>query len=276
MSQSFARLLKYYRKRSNLSQAELARRIDRSPHFVTMLENETDPRAPSLDTLGRLVKVFATSQSPEQGEMMVDRERALDLMLSALELRAKPEGLWHKNLEEEFRVQEEAPTGSEVWIVTDLLAEAIGQQYAQRTARVIATRRLSYKFFVPFGLGSANWHLAIHWMVQTASADLIRERVKIYRLPDCAFSCRLRILNPLGSSRSAVVNLGPWGPSSTRDYMFVEAPKDEVSQMVRTLQYICVLEEARLESREQEKEHGDSTLGIGQRVFPDPQGREAL
>lgn len=167
----------------------------------------------------------------------------------------------HPTLKDELAEQHEEPEGSEVWILSDILAEAQDAEAAKRTADNIATKRMTYRFFVPFSSPQVHWQTAIDQLeaaVGRARKGLLQERVRIYRLSDCAFGCRVRISRP---DSEAPVGRYSIGGTSGDAIEFVPAPPALMAKIATNLGTLCKRADAGWTS-------SDPVVGVIERVYP--------
>lgn len=175
-------------------------------------------------------------------------------------------------------MQSQAPEESEIWVLSDVLAEGERRDFAETTAQNIVERRMRYSYFIPFSVGEGfNWQRAIRWIEDhmqslDPKADL-RRNVAVYQLSDCAFSARLRITNPRSNMPSARYSLGAreWTQA-----MFMPAPTDlVVSTVARLIELLARVEEAQhLSAPDAQSIHGEAlghpNLGFIRRLFGAP------
>lgn len=223
-----------------------------------------------MEVLKRLVKALAW----EETTGLVNYQAAAELTLSGIDMDMPFE--IPVNIEDEMESQSEAPEGSEIWVLTDFLAEGKHRRFAEVTAKNIVERRMVYSYFIPFSSGEGfNWRRAIqrienHVGGLDPSFDP-NKSVAVYQLSDCAFSARLRITNPRSDVPTARYSLGT---SKSTHLMFTPAPTELVLNTVAWL--------TELLSRVEEEEHtsapklepingkalGHPKLGFIRRVFP--------
>lgn len=261
----FAHFLEKYRRRGGFSQAELAKRISKSPQYISALERQKGAKSPSVQALKELVNALARDKKTR----VIDFRAAVDLTLSAMDLDIAFE--IPINIIEELESQAEVPEESEIWILSDILAEAESKDFAKITAQNIVERRVRYTYFVPFAAEDLNWQRAIKWLLDYVDLELLKESTSIYQISNCAFTSRLRITNPRTNESSARYSLGARGKTHLR---FYPAPTELVVKTVHTVMELLlrVEEQEQGQTREHEPPNdsivGHQKLGFMRRVFP--------
>lgn len=274
---SFAHVLKKYRRLRDFSQAELAKLISKSPQYISALERQKGAKSPSVQALKELVNVLARDETTG----VIDFQAARDLAFSGVGLDITlPIPV---NIEEELG-QAEAHEESEIWVFTDILAEAESRDFAKITAANIVNKRMRYTYFVPFSGEGFNWQRAIKWLLDharllDADLELPKESISIYQISDCTFTSRLRITNPRSNEPSARYSLGARGKTHL---MFSPAPTDLVLKTVHTIIELLSLVEEQEQGQTPEGEPpndsivGHQKLGFIRRVFPNRAGSFAV
>ncbi len=263
---NFAEVLERSRRERGFSQAELARRISKSPQYISALERQRGATFPSVNTLRKLV----TKLAQDEDEGVTNLQVASDLALSGigLDLRFK----LPVNIMKELADQGKAPVGSEFWILSDVLVEAESKDFAEITAENIVKRRMRYTYFVPFSGERYHWQRARKWLQElVVDLELLKKHTSIYQISDCAFTSRLRITNPRGDEPTARYGLG------ARERMhlnFYPAPQELVVRTVSVLNTLLLLEEEQRRAAQEKGEptdwiFGDCRLGFIRRVFPE-------
>jgi transcriptional regulator with XRE-family HTH domain len=222
---TFADVLRRYRERRRISQATLASEIDVKPQYISALENVKGGKAPSLKVLHRLVNSLGA-----QG-LSTDWRLAAELSLAAIGVAVPFE--MPITMEQEIAEQRAVPTNSEIWILSDLFAEAILEEFAQATAENIR-RGVKYSYFVPFELQDLPARAAVDSIRQAGrlADDDLHRSIQLFGISNCAFTCRLRITNPGKRSPSARYSVGS---SARGDVLFYDAPLEMVTKTASVL-----------------------------------------
>lgn len=256
--EKFSTILKKRRESLGLSRRELANKIKKSQSYILALEDPNSERKPSLETLRRIV--FFLSCNKEQFQSLsvdninpvnwrkIDSKVPFRLILSAIGI--EPEvlsGLPFSRKDGELKEQTKLEEGAEVWVVSDLLYEAMSKEYAEYTANNIKKRGIKYIYFLPTYVHESHWKRAIEYIKAgiSESAEMVHESVRLYYVARCAFGCRLRISNPRGQSPTASYSLSS-GPA--REYLHYPVPSELITTMVRTFDELIHIEEQKSDS----------------------------
>lgn len=237
----FAQLLKRYRADLGLSAELLAKEIGKSQQYISGLENG---KKPSNTALPDLIRVLAKTRMPDNVEFY-DQEKARKLLVAALELDdLMPEVSDEpasRSLTQEILDQLNLERESEVWIVSDLLAEAVDEQALENTAKAIRERNISYSYFLPFNSGS-DWKLVRRQLELQLEGDTdLTDYVRFYHISNCGSLVRMRISNPNSNRPTASYTLDAPEESKGR-FRFFPAPRTSVENAVKTLRFLTELE----------------------------------
>jgi transcriptional regulator with XRE-family HTH domain len=278
---AFAAILRKHRERLGLSRKQLAIQTDLSPNYIGMLEDADNAaeKTPSIETLRLLIKHLAQSKSKFNRRIAMEIAWAAvgaGMQLPPLEEVAPP------TLREEIDSQRELPKGTEIWIVSDVIAEGQHVRYANATAYNIVSKSFKYTYFVPFRL-QGNWMVAHEYLRDAVKAadGCLEESVRVFAISDCAFACRLVITNPASRTPHGRYSLvvDPDVPHEQLEdaddlgvvepFVYRPAPSELVKSMTTTLSQLVKLADLAI-ARGDAGVVIDSSRELGsiQRLFP--------
>jgi len=260
---AFGELLKQQRKRLNLTRKVFAERAGLSEDYLTDIEIRN--KTPSVEKLFDIIRIAscknrsqvetadARKEKPEWRE--VDNEVFMAMILATKGINAQELLLSaHADFQREIDEQH-----GEVWILSNILAEAIDPDVAKRTAENIVKKGMSYRFFVPYSARS-HWETAVELIEDALGSDrkLAAERVRVYRTAELAFNCRLRISQPGSETAQARYSIG--GTTGSKAEL-VPAPLALIERTTTLLGELCNKADAGRPSV-------DPTVGSVERVYP--------
>jgi transcriptional regulator with XRE-family HTH domain len=261
---AFGEILKKRRSKDlKLTRVEFASRADLSVDYLADIEIRN--KTPSVDKLFDIIRV-ASCRDPSQVRTAdavkkrpawneLDNAVFMDMILAAKGIYAQ-DLLWSAHAD--FKREMEEQHG-EVWILSDVLAEAIDPDVAKRTAENLRTKGMSYRFFVPYSARS-HWETAIEQIEDALGPDkgLLAQRVRVYRVAEVGFNCRMRISQPGSESPRGRYSVG----GTTEDKAeFVQAPHALVEKTTILLGELCNKADAGRPSN-------DATIGAVERIYP--------
>lgn len=253
---SFAHFLRFYRQERGETQAHVAKIVSTSPQNISALERQDGAKTPSMKVLKRIVRHLAWDSE----KALWNIQAARDLAFSGLDLDLPL--LVSANIDQELASQAESPEGSEIWIVSDVLAEAESREFARHTVKNILKRKLRYTYFVPFSSAERfHWEKALKWLQDEAKRhekgrERLDERVAVFQVSDCAFSARLRITNP---RREPTATYG-LGKRERAHMMFTPVPTDLVVKTVQRLTDLLGLVEGQEQDKPQDRQTTESLI----------------
>lgn len=261
---AFGELLKKRRSKDlKLTREAFAKRAGLSLDYLTDIEIRG--KMPSIEKLFDIIRVAscrnesqarkadATKDKPHWRE--VDNAVFMELILAtqglyAHDVRWSPHADFQREMEEQH---------GEVWVLSNILGEAIDLDVAKKTAENISDKGMSYRFFVPYSARS-HWQTAIEQIEDALGEDkdLLAERVRVYRVAELAFNCRLRISEPGSESPQGRYSVG----GTTGDKAeFVPAPHAMIEKTTVLFGELCNKADAGRPS-------SDPTIGAVERVYP--------
>jgi len=262
----FSRFLEFYRRERNLTQAELARKIGKTPQYISALERQKGAHVPSTKVLRSLANVLVLDE--ETG--YTDFQAASDLAFSALDMMPLS---MPTNFSQELEREKKAPEGSSIWVITDFLLEAQERRFARSVLSNIIERGMKYSYFIPFG-GSVGprlqWERAYRWMENEAKGledglTKLNQQISAFELPDCAFISRLRIINPYGPYPEGHYD---FGGVSKNNYVFLPISTDLLFNTISTFSELLITLEDEGEQSDGKKIVGHKETGFIRRLFP--------
>jgi transcriptional regulator with XRE-family HTH domain len=274
---AFGEILKERRKALKLSREGFAKRAGVSPNYIISIEARGN-RIPHRKTLFDIIRIAACRDEDRATNANAERRRpswgevdgeVVVRMLAAVDDSAQIDVKKdlrlrrHPKFDEELQEQHAEPTGSEVWIISDVLAEANDPEAARRTAQNISEKKMMYRFFVPFSSSDLHWKNAIDHLsaaLGDSRRGFLEERVRVYRLSDCAFNCRVRISQPGTDTSQGRYNIG--GVSGD-EIELVPAPHSLMTWTAKNLGTLCERADAGWPS-------SDPHVGLIERVYPSP------
>ncbi|NNC65708.1 MAG: helix-turn-helix transcriptional regulator [Gammaproteobacteria bacterium] len=260
---AFGELLKQRRKDLNLTRKVFAQRAGLSEDYLTDIEIRS--KTPSVEMLFDIIRIASCKNAAQVETADVEKEKpdwreVNNEVFMAMILATK--GIYANDLllsaHADFQREIEEQHG-EVWILSNILAEAIDPEVAKRTAENIRKKDMSYRFFVPYSARS-HWETAVEQIEDALGSDrkLMAERVRVYRVADLAFNCRLRISQPGSETAQARYSVG--GTTGT-NAEFVPAPLALIERTTTLLGELCNKADAGRPSV-------DPTVGCVERVYP--------
>ncbi len=267
--------IRFHRVRLGLTREALAKHIHRSASFIAALERRQpagdEIKSPSLDTLNRLIDVLATVEGKPNEKIT---RIAAQLAFAAVGLESSVfDDLGSQSVPDELENQASVLQQSQIWVLSDILAEGEDHAWAERVVQNIADRGVQYTYFVPFGR-QTNWATAIQNIKYALGKNNVEadEHVTAYRLSDVAFTCRARITNPYSANPTGVYSvLVPSGNSvaAARSYEFPPMPPEVVLGTVRTIKNLISLEDGhRRQSDQSSSVAADPALGSIEHIYP--------
>lgn len=274
----FGKLIESRRRQLQLTREELAGLVGLSADYLADLETRGTkrPRLEKLANIARIVACYSRDQAKKadvaRGKPTwdeVNREVALEVMLLAMRVEVPDlfKNLGMIDFVKEIAEQHQEPEESEIWIISDILAEAIDPGTASKTADNIRDKRIRYRFFVPNSSADVHWRTAVDHIREALGTDgsRVHEHVSVYKLSDCAFACRLRIAG-IGAPDSVQPSgrytiLG----SGARDARLVNAPPALVANITTLLWTLC--------HRADAGPYEDPAVGAISKVFPQSEPR---
>ena len=247
----FGKVLKRHREKQQLTLATLAEKIDRKPQYIWALESSLPEKTPSAKTLRLLIDALALPDGDasdggagvgqggrqDAGERRDRRDwrMTIEMALAAIGLKAQfPLPL---TLGRDLDDQKEA---SEVWVISNSLAEAEFKDVGRKTAENILERKTRYIYFVPFNIEPPLFRSTlkrikaelgeIGGQEEKSLEDLIAEHVQVVGVSTIALTCRMRIIHRQSGDPDAIYSAGP---SERHEHHFFQAPAEMVSQAVR-------------------------------------------
>jgi transcriptional regulator with XRE-family HTH domain len=273
---TFGETLKKRRQALHLTREEFATRAGISVNYLISIEARGN-RTPHRKKLFDIIRV-AACKSPQQaknasaahgiplwkevdGTVVAELLTALD-DLEHIELDKDLRLHRHPSFEDELQEQYEEQEASEVWIISDLLAEASNDEAATKTAHNMLRKKMTYRFFVPFSSPELHWKTAVDQLAaalpESHKDDVLSERVRVYRLSECAFSCRLRISLPGSEAPRGRYSTGG---TSGDAIDLVPAPHDVIARITANLGMLCKRADAGWLAT-------DPVVGVIERVYP--------
>lgn len=167
----------------------------------------------------------------------------------------------HPSFEDELQEQDEEQRGSEVWIISDLLAEAMNDKAANTTANNMLQKNMTYRFFVPFSSSELHWKTAVDQIAAAlpeSQKDVLTENVRVYRLSDCAFTCRVRISLSRSEAPRGRYSIGGTAGDAID---LVSAPPDVIARITSTIGTLCKRADTGWTAT-------DPVAGVIERVYP--------
>ena len=259
---AFGEILKARRKHLHLTREEFAAHASLSPDYLTDIE--TRDKTPSVEKLFDIIRI-ASCKNSEQVRSAdtskdkpawkdVDNQVFMAMILATKGIYARDLLLdAHADFEREMQEQH-----GEVWIVSDVLGEALDPAIARRTAQNIRGG-MFYRFFVPYS-ARGHWETAVEHITDALGSDkdLAAKHVRVYRTAELAFNCRLRISQPGSAVSEGRYSIG--GTSGERAE-FVHAPPSLIEKTTVLLGELCNKADAGRSS-------SDPTVGSVERVYP--------
>jgi transcriptional regulator with XRE-family HTH domain len=271
----FESLLKDARTRLNLSREKFAALVGIKADYLADLEGgrQGNKKSPSLKTLKALVQI-ASSRTLDQALQLaahvqdadfpwltVDRVRAMELILAALDIDATDFRELGDTLDDEFDLQEAAVDGPvDYWVVSDALAESESSTFARRTANNIQINKATYRYFIPFDNQDITWQGAIDNIRVHLDEERLRSSLRVYKVSSLAFGCRVRISAPLTAKTKGVYNIGG---SATTAAVFRTMPPDRLVALTNWLNLLC-----READKTDSLEADIHDIGRAKRVYP--------
>lgn len=274
------KVLRDNRKRLGLSRKDLATAIGRTASYIAALEDPNGSKTPSREVLLRLADALSCPDRKTALSLALpggfsadicDSEIRLEVILAALEAsREELVGIVPWRARKELTQQSELRAGANVWIITNFIAEARFEDAARQTADNIVNNGISYSYFVPFSTPSRLWQDAVNsigsW-IALRHQTLLRERIRVYRLADCAFGSRMRISLPPGAPPVARYSIS--AAPGTKDSgegppFFYPVPQDLADGIVQTLRTLI----DRCDDSQDIGKACPNELGLLRQVFP--------
>lgn len=272
---TFGETLKKRRQALHLTREEFATRTGISVNYLISIEARGN-RVPHRKKLFDIIRV-AACKSPQHaktasaaneipswkevdGTVVAELLTALD-DLGQITLDKDLRLHRHPSFEDELQEQHEEQEGSEVWIISDLLAEASDDEAATKTAHNMLLKKMTYRFFVPFSSPELQWKTAVDQLAAAlpkSHKDVLTEKVRVYRLSECAFSCRLRISLPGSEAPRGRYSIGG---TSGDAIDLVPAPHDVIARFTANLGTLCKRADAGWLAT-------DPVVGVIERVYP--------